>query len=96
MISDRSARFACDLRALAQLDTATLDGLARLQLAARRGGRELRLHHVSDEVHAHLALLGMCVVGACPDLGFEAGREAEQRKHPCRVQEEGDPADTIT
>ena len=96
MVSDDATRFACDLRALTRLDAATLDGLARLQLAARRGGRDLRLRHVSDEMHSLLALLGMCdVVGVCPDLGLEPGGEAEERKHPRRVEEEGDAADTI-
>lgn len=84
----------CDLGELADADCTTVDGLARLQLAARGLGSRIRLENASPELHRVLALAGLCdVVGVCGDLGLEAGGEAEEREHARRVQEEGDPAD---
>ncbi|MGQ0609279.1 MAG: STAS domain-containing protein [Chloroflexota bacterium] len=68
----------CDVGGLLCADAATLDGLARLQLAARRRGRELRLWNASEELHGLLAMAGLCdIVGLCwPDSGHAAGRPA--------------------
>jgi anti-anti-sigma regulatory factor len=95
--ADDDARFACDVGGLADLDDATLDGLARLQLTARRMGRELQLRNASAELHAMLALVGLCdVLGACDNgLRVEPRRQTEQREPPRRVEEEGDPAEPI-
>ena len=40
-------------------DAVTVDALARLQLAARRHGCEVRLRHASDELLDLLAFLGL-------------------------------------
>ena len=57
---------------------------------------EIRLRNASDELHGLLALVGLCgVVGVCPDLRVEGEGQAEQREHPGRVEEEGDPADSV-
>jgi hypothetical protein len=86
----------CDVGGLTVADAATIEGLARLQLTARRLGREIRLRNASDELHGLLALVGLCgVVGVCPDLRVEGEGQAEQREHPRRVEEEGDPADSV-
>jgi anti-anti-sigma regulatory factor len=86
----------CDLGELADADCATVDGLARLQLAARRLGARLRLVHASPQLHRMLALAGLCdVVGVCGDLGLEAAGKAEEREHARGVEEERDPADPI-
>ncbi|MDQ4035006.1 MAG: STAS domain-containing protein [Chloroflexota bacterium] len=94
--ADDAAELDCDVGRIGYPDADTLNGLARLQLAARRTGRAVRLRHASDELHGLLALAGLCdVVGVCPDLGLEAGGQAEEREHPGRVEEEGDPADPV-
>jgi ABC-type transporter Mla MlaB component len=86
----------CDVGRLALADAAAIEGLARLQLTARRLGREIRLRNASDELHGLLALVGLCgVVGACPELRLEGEGQAEQREHPRRVEEEGDSADAV-
>jgi ABC-type transporter Mla MlaB component len=94
--ADDTVELECDVGSLGHPDADTLNGLARLQLAARRTGRQVHLRHASDELHGLLALVGLCdVVGVCPDLVLEAGGQAEEREHPGRVEEEGDAADPI-
>lgn len=57
----------CDVGGLTRPDAALLEGLARLQLVARRLGCEVRLRNASDELHGLLALAGLCdIVGLCP------------------------------
>jgi ABC-type transporter Mla MlaB component len=51
----------CDLRAV-EPDAVTVDALARLQLAARRHGCQVRLRGVSDELRELLALIGLADV----------------------------------
>ncbi len=79
----------CDVRALAAPDVGAIDALARLQLAARRLGLELRLRHASAE------LLGLVeLAGLSEALGVEAAGEPEEREERLRVEEEaelGDP-----
>jgi STAS domain len=48
----------CDVRSL-QADLAAVDALARLQLAARRRGRALRLSGASDALRALIDLVGL-------------------------------------
>jgi anti-anti-sigma regulatory factor len=73
----------CDLRGVAA-DCATIDALARLQLAARRIGIELNVRNASHELAELLAFTGLS--GA---LGLEPGREREEREEPLRGEEEG-------
>jgi hypothetical protein len=71
-------------------DVRTLDALARLQLAARRLGFELRLRDASRELLALVDLAGLAGV-----LRVEAQGEAEEREDSGGVEEErelGDPA----
>jgi ABC-type transporter Mla MlaB component len=49
----------CDLSGVVEPDATALDGLARLQLTARRLGRVLRLCHVQPEMRELLALAGL-------------------------------------
>ena len=70
-------------------DLASVDRLARLQLATQRRGRALRLLGVSDELRALLALTGLA--GAS---GVEPRGQPEEREDPLDVEEErqlGDP-----
>ena len=72
----------CDVRALAP-DALTIDALARLQLAARRVGREVSLHGASLELVELLELCGLTGV-----LRVEAGWQPEQREQRVGVEEE--------
>jgi len=71
----------CDLDGVAA-DACTIDALARLQLAARRLGLELRLRRVSGELTELIAFAGL------GDVLLEPGREAEEREEPLRAEEE--------
>jgi anti-anti-sigma regulatory factor len=80
----------CDLSGLGDADAETIDLLARLQLAARRHGRTLRLLHASPALQDLIAFVGLDAV-----LRVEPGREAEEREDALGVEEEGqldDPA----
>jgi len=48
----------CDVSGVAP-DAVTIDALARLQLAARRHGCQVRLRHASDELLELLAFMGL-------------------------------------
>jgi hypothetical protein len=78
-----------DVSALAP-DVVTIDALARLELAARRVGRRVRLHGTSADL---VELITFC--GLSDALGVEPGRQAEQREERLGAEEErelGDPA----
>lgn len=82
----------CDVGALIDPDVVAVDALCRLQLTARRLGGHVRLRHACDELRELLALSGLGdVVPPCAELGVEPREQAEERKQPGRVQEEGDP-----
>jgi anti-anti-sigma regulatory factor len=69
---------------------AAVDALARLELAARQGGFELRLVHASDELTCLIELTGLADV-----LRVEPGRQSEEREQGLGVEEEAqlhDPA----
>jgi hypothetical protein len=89
MTGRRPSTIDCDVGALAP-DAATVDVLARLQLAARRLGREVRLRNASGELRDLIAFVGLRDV-----LRVEPGWEPEEREQPLRVEEErelDDPA----
>ena len=82
-------KLSCDVRAL-RADVAAVDALARLQLAARQAGFELRLIHASTELRCLIRFTGLGDV-----LRVERERQPEQREQRRRVQEEAeldDPA----
>jgi anti-anti-sigma regulatory factor len=76
-------KLPCDVRAL-RADVVALDALARLQLAARQAGFELRLVHASAELRCLIAFTGLDGV-----LRVEAQRQAEEREQRLGVEEEG-------
>jgi hypothetical protein len=79
----------CDVSAL-DPDAVTLDALARLQLAARRVGLEIRLRHATSELQELLAFVGLTEL-----LHVEAGGQPEEREQRGGVEEErqlDDPA----
>jgi hypothetical protein len=74
----------------------TVDLLARLTLAARHGGGELRIVGASDELHELLELAGLCdVLGVCEPSGLEAWGEAEEREEAGGVEEEDQPGHPV-
>jgi ABC-type transporter Mla MlaB component len=83
----------CDVGALVDPDAATVDALARLQLTARRVGRQLRLRHACEGLRDLLALTGLEDVIPCGGSAFESAGQAEQREQARRVEEERDPGD---
>jgi hypothetical protein len=86
----------CDVGAVVELEPVVLDGLARLQLTARRRGSTIRLLYARPALRDMLELAGMRDVLPCvPESAVELRREAEQRKEPLSVEERmdgGDPA----
>ncbi len=49
----------CDCSQVSDVDAITVDALARLQVAARRRGCEVRLRHASPELRELVALMGL-------------------------------------
>ena len=79
----------CDAQAIAP-DVHAIDALARLQLAARRLGMEVRLRHASHDLQQLIGFAGLREV-----LRVEAGGQPEQREERVGVEEEcelDDPA----
>ena len=71
-------------------DLGTVESLARLQLAARRCGLELRLTRVPAELEELITFVGLAEA-----LGLELRGQAEEREQCLGVEEEGeldDPA----
>ncbi|WP_338699823.1 STAS domain-containing protein [Streptomyces sp. Q6] len=87
------ADIVCDVSGVTSTDLATIDALARMQLAARRAGGRIRLRDPSPKLALLLRLAGL---DELLGLGVEVVRDAEQREPPvAEVQEAveaGDPA----
>jgi len=64
-------------------DLGTVESLARLQLAARRCGVELRLRRVPKELEELITFVGLGEA-----LGLEPRRQAEEREERVGVEEE--------
>ena len=78
----RRSTIVCDVGAIAP-DVHAIDALARLQLAARRLGMEIRLRHASDDLQELIVFAGLRDV-----LHLEACGQAEEREERRRVEEE--------
>lgn len=84
----------CDVGALADPDAATIDAVARLQLTARRLGRQVWLRDACGELLELIALVGLGdVVPLWAPLRLEPRGEAEEREQARGVEEEADPGD---
>jgi ABC-type transporter Mla MlaB component len=89
----------CDVSAVAQPDAVTVEALARLQLTARRLGRDLRIRGVDRRLRMLIAFVGLADALAVGDVPFggsdlvEPGRKAEEREDPLGVEEVVDPGD---
>jgi anti-anti-sigma regulatory factor len=89
MAASHPTTIVVDASALAP-DAVTIDGLARLQLAARRLGRHVQLRGVSEDLMELIAFVGLEDV-----LRREPSRKAEEGEQPLGVEEErelDDPA----
>jgi hypothetical protein len=94
MLGDDAERLTCDVGAIVEPDAVTVDALARLQLIARRLGREARVEHASPELRDLLAFMGLSrVVRLSEGSGVESGRQTEEREEGSGIEEERDPAD---
>jgi hypothetical protein len=72
-----------DCGALVCPDCATIDRIARLQLAVRRRGLELRLRNANDPLVDLIGFVGLAGV-----LRVESERQPEEREDPRCVEEE--------
>ena len=89
MAVPRPSTIVCDVCALAP-DAAAVEALARLQLAARRIGLEIRLCRPSSELCELIVFCGLDDV-----LRVEVGGQAEEREDRLGAEEErelDDPA----
>ena len=80
----------CDVGAIVAPHLGTVDSLARLALAARRLGRDVRLRHARPELKELVAFAGLAEV-----LRVEPGGQAEEREQRLGIEEErelDDPA----
>ena len=96
MASESDARrpVVCDVGAFTSPDASSIDGLARLQLAARRQGCQIEFRGARSELIGLLDLVGLReVLPMCGELGLEPPREAEEREQARRVEEEADAGD---
>jgi hypothetical protein len=84
MTGRRPSTIVCDVGALAP-DALAVDVLARLQLAARRLGHDIRVRNASSELRDLLVFAGLRDV-----LRVEPGWEPEEREQPFGVEEEGE------
>jgi ABC-type transporter Mla MlaB component len=90
-----SALVTFDVAALDRPDAATVEALARLQLAALRSGCRVRFRNACGELRDLLELMGLAEVLPCSDSDLEPGREIELGEPPRGVEEERDPVDPV-
>ena len=81
----RSAKIHLDCEQLREPTAASIDQIARLQLAVRRCGCELELQNANPFL---LELIGF--VGLAAVLRVESGRQAKQRKQSRGIEKEGE------
>lgn len=92
--STRGDRVICDVGRLVQVDLATVDALARLQLVARRYRRQFRVRNASEELADLLALVGLSeVVPIEAALSLQVQGQIEEREELRGVEEKADPGD---
>jgi anti-anti-sigma regulatory factor len=80
-----------DCSGLTGQDAAEIEWLAWLHLALRRESIELRLRNTSSSLVELIDFCGLTAV-----LRVEPGRETEERKEPCRIEEERQVDDLST
>ncbi len=84
----------CHVGAITDPDVVTIEALARLQLAARRLGRRIRLSGAGDQLRELLAVTGLCdVLPLHEGLPLESWWQTEQREQALGVEERVDRDD---
>jgi ABC-type transporter Mla MlaB component len=84
----------CDVGGLVDPDAVAVEALARLQLAALRLGRHVRVVHAHEDLLELLDLMGLRdVVSIGVGSAREARGQAEEREQPGSVEKERDPGD---
>ncbi len=84
----------CDAARLVQPDCGTVEALARLQLAARRVDRQIRLRGAPPQLVELVMLAGLADVLPCEGGSrVQVERQAKEREEPSRVEEERDAGD---
>ena len=74
-------RLVCDVGAIDEPDAVTVDALARLQLTARRSGREIGIRHASRELEELLDFTGLAeVIRSAPDQASRRGGRPKSGK----------------
>ena len=96
LLESRAEVVVCEVAAAAGPDLVTVELLARLQLVARRLGRQVRVSRAPAALLELLILLGLDdVVPYRNGLLLQPERQPEEREQPFRVEEGGeldDPA----
>jgi ABC-type transporter Mla MlaB component len=87
------AWLVCDVRAVGAGDAVTVDALARMQLAAKRRGRQIRVRHASPDLERLLSFCALSDVLRLEAAGSEPVRQAEHREQAGRVEERVEPDD---
>ena len=82
------SREVIDVGGVSRPDVGTVGALARLHLAARRRGGEIRLRDPSPPLLELIALCGLADV-----LRIEPGRQPEEGEQPLGVEERVDVGD---
>lgn len=86
----------CDVEAVREPDVATVEALARMQLAACRIGGRIWLRLAPPELRELITLMGLEeVLPLRGDLPVEPRREAEEREERGGVEEGADADDLI-
>ena len=94
LANGRSGPVFVDVAAVVDADASTVNALARVQLDAKRLGREVRLVSAGSELRELLDLMGLCeALPLCGELVVEPRGQAEHREPPRSVEEETDPGD---
>ncbi len=92
LLDGHSGVVVCDVGGVGPADIAAVDGLARMQLTARRRGRSIRLRGPSDELRRLIALFGLEEALPWTELNaWGAGGQSEQGEQRVRVKERGEP-----
>jgi ABC-type transporter Mla MlaB component len=95
LVSSAAEVIVCDVHAL-DADAVTVDALARLQLTARRFGRQVRLHRASRELDQLLQFVGLAeVLATATGSGVELERQPEEREQARGVEKRVDREDAV-
>lgn len=96
LLDDGHDLVLCDVAALTAPGPATLDLLARLQLRARRRGRQVRLRSVGTALEELLELAGLAGVLPCGDASVAGVLREPEDAEQVGVEEGRHPGDAAS